>query len=205
MAVTARKDDAATADQAATASASQLRQPPTPRWGGSKTQPPPPDLLPDRVGMLVELNQSLSRNRCPVEHVIVVDGNPGGTIPEELAGRAAVLPSPWPIGQAEARNLGLEAAKGGWVTSADDNDWLHSYSIDRLLEAISGQMTKTSWFYDLELLARRCALRLGTASHYFVQNTIDQGSSNNVASKNNDNTFVSFRKRTLLPSQCRFR
>jgi hypothetical protein len=44
--------------------------------------------------MLLELNQSLSRNRCPVEHVIVVDGNPEGTIPEELAGRAAVLRSP---------------------------------------------------------------------------------------------------------------
>jgi len=72
--------------------------------------------------MLVELNQSLSCNRCPVEHVIVVDCNPEGTIPEELAGRAEVLRSPWPIGQAEARNLGLVAAKGGWVTSADDDD-----------------------------------------------------------------------------------
>jgi glycosyltransferase involved in cell wall biosynthesis len=156
--------------------------------------------------MLLELNQSLSRNRCPVEHVVVVDGNPEETITEELAGLATVIRSPRPIGQAEARNLGLEAAKGGWVTSADDNDWLHAYSIDRLLEAISGQMTKTSWFYDLELLARRCCtLRPGMGSHYFVQNTIDQGSSNNVASKNNDNTFVSLRKRTLLPSQCRFR
>jgi len=155
--------------------------------------------------MLLELNQSLSRNRCPVEHVIVVDGNPEETIPEELAGLATVIRSSRPIGQAEARNLGLEAAKGGWVTSADDNDWLHSYSIDRLLEAISGQMTKTSWFYDLELLARRCALRPGTGSHYFVQNTIDQGSSNNVASKDNYNIFASIRKRTLLPSQCRFR
>jgi len=72
--------------------------------------------------MLLELNQSLSRNRCPVEHVIVVDGNPEGTIPEELAGRAAVLRSPWPIGQAEARILGLVVAKGSWVTSADDDD-----------------------------------------------------------------------------------
>jgi hypothetical protein len=72
--------------------------------------------------MLVEPNQSLSRNRCPVEHVIVVDGNPEETIPEELAGRAAGLSSPWPIDQAEARNLGLVVAKGGWVTSADDDD-----------------------------------------------------------------------------------
>ena len=46
----------------------------------------PTRLLPDRVGMLVELNQSLSRNRCRVEHVIVVDGTPGAAMPAELAG-----------------------------------------------------------------------------------------------------------------------
>jgi hypothetical protein len=72
--------------------------------------------------MLLELNQSLSHNRYPFGHVIVIDGNPEGTIPEELAGRAAVLRSPWPIGQAEARILGLVVAKGSWVTSADDDD-----------------------------------------------------------------------------------
>ena len=47
--------------------------------------------------MLVELNQSLSRNRYPFGHVIVIDCNPERTIPEALAGRAAVLRSPWLI------------------------------------------------------------------------------------------------------------
>ena len=99
----------------------------------------PTRLLPDRVGMLVELNQSLSRNRCSVEHVIVVDGNPAGVLPKELAGRATVISSPRPIGQAAARNLGLVVAQGDWITSADDDDWLHPHSIDRRLEAIGGE------------------------------------------------------------------
>ena len=99
----------------------------------------PTRLLPDRVGMLVELNQSLSRNRCSVEHVIVVDGNPAGALPKELAGRATVISSPRPIGQAAARNLGLVVAQGDWITSADDDDWLHPHSIDHRLEAIGGQ------------------------------------------------------------------
>jgi hypothetical protein len=153
--------------------------------------------------MLVELNQSLSHNRYPFGHVIVIDCNPERTIPEALAGRVAVLRSPWPIAKAEARNFVLVVAKGGWVTSADDDDWLHSHSIDSRL-AICVQMTKTRWFDDFELLARRLALRLETESHYFEQNAIEQGSSNNVASKDNGNT-LSLRKRTLLPSQCRFR
>ena len=121
--------------------------------------------------MLLELNQSLSRNRCPVEHVVVVDGNPEETITEELAGLATVIRSPRPIGQAEARILGLVVAKGSWVTSADDDDWLH-HSIDSRLEAISVQMPKISWFDNLELLERHCAVRLGTGRHYFEQNVI---------------------------------
>ena len=99
----------------------------------------PTRLLPDRLSMLVELNQSLSRNRCPVEHVIVVDGNPEAAIPAELAGRATIINSPRPIGQAAARNLGLVVAQGDWITSADDDDWLHPHSIDRRLEAIHGE------------------------------------------------------------------
>ena len=96
----------------------------------------PTRLLPDRLSMLVELNQSLSRNHCTVEHVIVIDGNPKAPIPEGLAERATILSSPRPIGQAAARNLGLVVAQGHWITSADDDDWLHPHSIDRRLEAI---------------------------------------------------------------------
>ena len=99
----------------------------------------PTRLLPDRLSMLVELNQSLKDNCCPVEHVIVIDGNPTATIPEELAERATIITSPRPIGQAAARNLGLVVAKGDWITSADDDDWLYPHSIDNRLEAIHSQ------------------------------------------------------------------
>ncbi len=96
----------------------------------------PTRLLPDRMGMLVELNQSLRRNRCPIEHVIVVDGNPGAAIPAELNDQATIVASSRPIGQAAARNLGLVVAQGEWITSADDDDWLHPHSIDHRLEAL---------------------------------------------------------------------
>ena len=99
----------------------------------------PTRLLPDRLSMLVELNQSLSRNHCKVEHVIVIDGNPEATIPDALVERATIISSPRPIGQAAARNLGLVVAKGDWITSADDDDWLHPHSIDHRLKAIHGQ------------------------------------------------------------------
>ena len=42
----------------------------------------PTRLLPDRLSMLVELNQSLSRNHCKVDQVIVIDGNPEASIPD---------------------------------------------------------------------------------------------------------------------------
>lgn len=91
----------------------------------------PTRLLPDRLGMLVELNQSLTENRCNVEHVIVVDGNSADNIPKELAGRATVLATKRQIGQSAARNLGLVVASGDWITSADDDDWLYPQSLDK--------------------------------------------------------------------------
>lgn len=89
--------------------------------------------------MLSELNRSLSENHCDIEHVIVVDGNGIESLPAEIAANATVIASGRPIGQAAARNLGLFVARGEWITSADDDDWLYPDSIDRRLAAISGQ------------------------------------------------------------------
>ena len=99
----------------------------------------PTRLLPDRLSMLVELNMSLRNNDCLVEHVIIVDGVSQGELPRELCERATVIATGRPIGQAAARNLGLAIAKGEWITSADDDDWLYPRSIDMRLDAIHGQ------------------------------------------------------------------
>ena len=99
----------------------------------------PTRLAPDRLSMLVELNQSLQHNQCDVEHVIVVDGNNQDTIPPVVRQQATVIASPRPIGQAACRNLGLVIARGAWVTSADDDDLLPPHSIDQRLDAIHGQ------------------------------------------------------------------
>lgn len=89
--------------------------------------------------MLSKLNRSLTENSCHIEHVIVVDGNDLKDLPAELAANATVITSARPIGQAAARNLGLLVAKGEWITSADDDDWLYPHSIDKRLAAINGQ------------------------------------------------------------------
>ncbi|MCP9857426.1 glycosyltransferase [Synechococcus sp. Cruz-9C9] len=99
----------------------------------------PTRLLPDRLSMLVELNQSLKNNDCAVEHVIVVDGASREALPDGVCERATVIATERPIGQAAARNLGLVIARGDWITSADDDDWLYPHSIDQRLDAIKGQ------------------------------------------------------------------
>ena len=123
------------------------------RLGGQEKRQPIPEtvsvitptrLLPDRLGMLVELNQSLTENHCNVEHVIVVDGNSADNIPKELDGRATVLATKRQIGQSAARNLGLVVARGDWITSADDDDWLYPQSLDKRLGAIHAQ-PNTLW------------------------------------------------------------
>jgi len=99
----------------------------------------PTRLLPDRLSMLVELNESLGNNDCFVEHVIVVDGASQEEVPAEIRQRATVIATGRPIGQAAARNLGLAIANGEWITSADDDDWLYPQSIDKRLHAIHAQ------------------------------------------------------------------
>ena len=89
--------------------------------------------------MLSELNRSLAKNNSSIEHVIVVDGNGIEALPAELAANATVVVSARAIGQAAARNLGLLVARGEWITSADDDDWLYPRSIDQRLAAIEGQ------------------------------------------------------------------
>lgn len=97
----------------------------------------PTRLLPERVPMLLELHHSLQANRCRVEHVVVVDGNPQAAIPAELRDNATVYVVPKAVGQAAARNFGLCLAQGEWITSADDDDLLPSGSIDQRLEALA--------------------------------------------------------------------
>jgi len=97
----------------------------------------PTRLLPERVPMLLELNQSLRLNTCSVEHVVVVDGNANAEIPAPLKEGATIHVVPKPVGQAAARNFGLALAKGEWITSADDDDRLPPHSIDQRLAALA--------------------------------------------------------------------
>ncbi|GAA1657235.1 glycosyltransferase family 2 protein [Nonomuraea maheshkhaliensis] len=87
---------------------------------------------------------SLSRNARPgFEFIVVNDGSADATgdIIDDFAGDLpglTVLRNPAPVGLADARNTGLAAATGRYVTFMDGDDWLAPGYLERLVEAIDG-------------------------------------------------------------------
>ncbi|MEV0612673.1 glycosyltransferase family 2 protein [Nonomuraea sp. NPDC050404] len=87
---------------------------------------------------------SLSRNaRRDFEFIVVNDGSADATgdIIGDFIGDVPglnVLTNPAPVGLADARNTGLSAATGRYVTFMDGDDWLAPGYLARLVEAIDG-------------------------------------------------------------------
>ncbi|WP_433442656.1 glycosyltransferase family 2 protein [Nonomuraea sp. CA-141351] len=87
---------------------------------------------------------SLSRNaRHDFEFIVVDDGSVDatGAIVEDFARDLpglSVLRNPAPVGLADARNTGLSAASGRYVTFMDGDDWLAPGYLTQLVEAIDG-------------------------------------------------------------------
>ncbi|MFI9591904.1 glycosyltransferase family 2 protein [Nonomuraea sp. NPDC052265] len=87
---------------------------------------------------------SLARNtRHDFEFIVVDDGSVDAT-PDIIADFArdlpglAVLRNPVPVGLADARNTGLSAASGRFVTFMDGDDWLAPGYLAGLVAAIDG-------------------------------------------------------------------
>ncbi|WP_052424250.1 glycosyltransferase family 2 protein [Nonomuraea candida] len=87
---------------------------------------------------------SLSRNARPdFEFIVVNDGSVDATgdIIDDFIGELpglVVVRNPAPVGLADARNTGLSAATGRYVTFMDGDDWLAPGYLARLVEAIDG-------------------------------------------------------------------
>lgn len=98
---------------------------------------------PARMGWFHELWTSLQSNRVKWEWVVVVDGGESANIPIRVAGdeRVRVVSLSRSHGAASARNVGLEVARGDYVTSADDDDLLPTGSLDVRANALLSNPT----------------------------------------------------------------
>ena len=87
---------------------------------------------------------SLARNARPgFEHIVVDDGSVDGTAAVVEDFRAdlpglTVIRHPEPRGLADARNAGLAAASGRYVTFLDGDDWLAPGHLSRLVAVADG-------------------------------------------------------------------
>ncbi|WP_336205147.1 glycosyltransferase family 2 protein [Nonomuraea sp. LPB2021202275-12-8] len=103
-------------------------------------------VVPVRDGerFLADALASLCRNaRHDFEFIVVDDGSVDATgdIAEDFRADLpglAVLRNPAPLGLADARNAGLSAASGRYVTFMDGDDWLAPGYLARLVEAVDG-------------------------------------------------------------------
>ncbi|WP_433509496.1 glycosyltransferase family 2 protein [Nonomuraea sp. CA-143628] len=103
-------------------------------------------IVPVRDGerFIADALSSLCRNaRRDFEFIVVDDGSADatGAIAEDFRADLpglSVLRNPAPVGLADARNTGLAAASGRYVTFMDGDDWLAPGYLARLVEAIEG-------------------------------------------------------------------
>ncbi|MEU4234552.1 glycosyltransferase family 2 protein [Nonomuraea sp. NPDC026600] len=103
-------------------------------------------IVPVRDGerFIADALSSLCRNARPdFEFIVVNDGSVDATgdIAEDFRADLpglAVLRNPAPVGLADARNTGLAAASGRYVTFMDGDDWLAPGYLPQLVEAIDG-------------------------------------------------------------------
>lgn len=98
--------------------------------------------------------QTLATSRFEV--VVIINGPPGETpaVVESFASehpsvRLRVVESSKP-GVAHARNVGLGAAAGDYMTILDDDDWVSPRFLERLLDAIEPGVIPLAWMADVD-------------------------------------------------------
>ncbi|MFD4476435.1 glycosyltransferase family 2 protein [Streptomyces sp. NPDC058471] len=110
-------------------------------------------LRPERLGYLVELHASLTRQTVPWEAVLVLDGADRALLPKPLAAdpRIRVVELPRPVGAAAARNLGLRLVRTKYVCYSDDDDLLSddSFAVRHQRITETGLGWVAGWSADL--------------------------------------------------------
>ncbi len=99
----------------------------------------PTQLLPERIGFLLELHADLLAAEVDYEWILAVDGAPGRIVPASIVDdpHARIIRTGRPVGAAAARNLALGLARAAYITSADDDDRLPPGSLTDRLRALS--------------------------------------------------------------------
>ncbi len=95
-------------------------------------------------GYIGDTLKSVGRNLRPDIELVVIDDGSDDATPDVIAEAGSQLPGMRVItnaraqGLADARNVGLAAAQGRYVTYLDGDDWLAPGYLSRLVDAIDG-------------------------------------------------------------------
>jgi GT2 family glycosyltransferase len=110
----------------------------------------------DRAELLAQTLRSVSEQTSPALEIIVADdGSSDDTESVVVAAGARYLRNPagdW--GPAAARNAGMEAATGRFVSFIDSDDLMHPRALERLSEALSAH-PEAPFAFGAGLIARR--------------------------------------------------
>lgn len=135
----------------------------------------------DRAALATRaIESALSQSIRDIEVVVVDDGSSDPFHPLQRDVRLRVIRNNQPSGVCAARNVGLNAARGEWITFLDDDDELYPHMLEASIEAVatSSLPAPVAVLSGIEVTdasgvvtERRFPVRIGRGRHYFLEGT----------------------------------